>query len=270
MENKIISIDITSDTQGEIKENAGVMWEHNATTLKLNIAPECVGDYKHYIEYSSITGKKVRTEYLTLDTETNTILYDIPVVMTSQGSVECYFNIITVDEDGNTVQVVKPRKFCLSFDYSPDTDNSIAEAHNFSINTLLEAIEKGTFKGDKGEPFVYDDFTPEQLANIVEAVRKGMNSPSAKISYVSLPYSAWIGDASPYSQVVAVEGVTERSQVDLTPSAEQLAVFNEKDLTFVTENEGGIVTVYAFGQKPQNDYTIQVTITETERVSADV
>ena len=151
MENKIISIDITSDTHGEIKENAGVMWEHNATSLKLNLAPECVGDYKYYIEYSSITGKNVRTEYLTLDTETNTILYDIPVEMTSLGSVECYFNIITVDEDGNTVQVVKPRKFCLSFDYSPDTDNSIAEAHDFSINTLLEAIEAGTFKGDKGD-----------------------------------------------------------------------------------------------------------------------
>ena len=167
MENKIISIDITSDTQGEIKENAGVMWEHNATTLKLNVAPECVGDYKYYIEYSSITGIKVRTEYLTLDTETNTILYDIPVSMTSQGSVECYFNIITVDENGNTVQVVKPKRFCLSFDYSPDTDNSIADAHDFSINTLLDAIEKGTFKGDKGdqgEPFKYENFTEEQLA----------------------------------------------------------------------------------------------------------
>ena len=169
MENKIISIDITSDTHGEIKENAGVMWEHNATSLKLNLAPECVGDYKYYIEYSSITGKNVRTEYLTLDTETNTILYDIPVEMTSLGSVECYFNIITVDEDGNTVQVVKPRKFCLSFDYSPDTDNTIAEAHDFSINSLLEAIEAGTFKGDKGdkgEPFKYEDFTEEQLASL--------------------------------------------------------------------------------------------------------
>ena len=29
-----------------------------------------------------------------------------------------------------------------------------------------------------------------------------------------------------------------------------------------TKNVGGIVTVYAVGQKPANDYTIQVTITE--------
>ena len=50
--------------------------------------------------------------------------------------------------------------------------------------------------------------------------------------------------------------------MDLTPSVEQLAVFYDKDLTFVTENEDGVVTVYAIGQKPTNDYTIQVTITE--------
>lgn len=85
---------------------------------------------------------------------------------------------------------------------------------------------------------------------------------TAKIGEVALGASAWVGSGNLYSQVVAIEGVTERSQVDLTPSVEQLAVFYEKDLTFVTENEDGVVTVYAIGQKPTNDYTIQVTITE--------
>ena len=61
---------------------------------------------------------------------------------------------------------------------------------------------------------------------------------------------------------MTISGVTENSQVDLTPSVEQLVVFYEKDLTFVTENEDGVVTVYAIGQKPTNDYTVQVTITE--------
>ncbi len=148
MGKKIISIDITPDIQGEINENAGVMWEHNATTLKFNIVPDYIGDYRYYIEYRSLMGTKVRTEYLTLDTETNTITYDIPVTMTCLKGVECYFNIISIDGDGNTVQVVKPRKFCLTFEYSPDTDNSIARENDFSINALLEAIRLGTFKGD--------------------------------------------------------------------------------------------------------------------------
>lgn len=83
-----------------------------------------------------------------------------------------------------------------------------------------------------------------------------------RIGWVELPADAWESDGHLHSQVVEVEGVTENSQVDLTPSVEQLAIFYEKDLTFVTENDGGVVTVYAIGQKPTNDYTIQVTITE--------
>jgi hypothetical protein len=82
------------------------------------------------------------------------------------------------------------------------------------------------------------------------------------IGEVTLLASAWVDENNLHSQVVEIEGVTENSQVDLTPSVEQLLIFYEKDLTFVAENEGGIVTVYAIGQKPTNDYTIQVTITE--------
>ena len=86
----------------------------------------------------------------------------------------------------------------------------------------------------------------------------------AKIGEVVLLANSWVGDTSPYSQVVSIDGVTANSQVDLTPSVEQLMIFYEKDLAFVTENEDGVVTVYAIGQKPQNDYTIQVTITEVD------
>ena len=83
-----------------------------------------------------------------------------------------------------------------------------------------------------------------------------------RIGSVDLLASKWEGAASPYYQVVTIEGVTENSQVDLTPSVAQLAIFHQKDLAFVTENEDGIVTVYAIGQKPENDYNIQVTMTE--------
>lgn len=87
----------------------------------------------------------------------------------------------------------------------------------------------------------------------------------ARISYVDLPASGWQGVESPYYQVVDIDGTTENSQVDLTPDAQQLAVFHNKDLAFVAENDDGVVTVYAIGQKPANDYRIQVTITEVVR-----
>ena len=90
----------------------------------------------------------------------------------------------------------------------------------------------------------------------------GAAGSAVRIGQATIRAAAWVGDAAPYSQVVAIDGITEYSQVDLNPSVEQLAIFHEKDLAFVTENDGGIVTVYAIGDKPQNDYTMQVTITE--------
>lgn len=89
--------------------------------------------------------------------------------------------------------------------------------------------------------------------------------PAARIAYVNLLASAWVGEESPYSQIVDIDGVTENSQVDLTPSVEQLSVFYNKDLAFVAHNTNGVVTVYAIGQKPANDYVIQVTLTEVYR-----
>ena len=85
---------------------------------------------------------------------------------------------------------------------------------------------------------------------------------SIRIADVTLLASAWEGSDRLWHQVVTIEGTTEYSQVDLTPSAEQLAIFHEKDIAFTTENEDGIVTVFAIGDKPSNDYVIQATITE--------
>lgn len=86
--------------------------------------------------------------------------------------------------------------------------------------------------------------------------------PASKITEVVLLASAWTGADGYYSQVVSIDGVSKYSQVDLKPSAEQLALFHNKDLALVTENEDGVVTVYAIGDKPTNDYIIQVSVTE--------
>lgn len=90
----------------------------------------------------------------------------------------------------------------------------------------------------------------------------GTSGATARIGEVTLRASAWAGTSSPYSQIVTIDGITANSQVDLTPSVAQLVIFHQKDLAFVTENDNGVVTVYAIGDKPTNDYTMQVTITE--------
>lgn len=112
---------------------------------------------------------------------------------------------------------------------------------------------------------IHDANARENIETLTEKVNElgsnGAGKP-ARIGVITLLADAWTGANNLYSQVVSVEGATEYSQVDITPSVEQLAMFYEKDLALVAENEDGVVTVYAIGQKPTNDYTMQVTITE--------
>ena len=85
---------------------------------------------------------------------------------------------------------------------------------------------------------------------------------SVKLTSIELPAANWKGEDGRYFQVVNVENVSVNSMVNLQPSVEQLEIFHDKDIAFSTENDGGVVTVYVIGDKPQNDYTIQATIME--------
>ena len=119
------------------------------------------------------------------------------------------------------------------------------------------------FKGDAQEIEVEDlgyvDMEPsvEERLTAIEVT----HSPKF-INSVTLYGNRWVGDASPYTQVVEVSGATQYSKIDLQPSTEQLDIFYAKDLSFVAENEDGVITVSCVGHKPLNDYTIQITITE--------
>lgn len=73
-----------------------------------------------------------------------------------------------------------------------------------------------------------------------------------------------------YKQVVEIDNavITANSKVDLNPTPEMLAIFHEKDVTFVAENDNCVVTVYCVGQKPQNTYT-KIPVTVTEMITTD-
>lgn len=106
--------------------------------------------------------------------------------------------------------------------------------------------------------------TAAQLNHIEDGIVAASKAPPARLAEVSLLASAWTGADGLHSQVVIIDGITEYSKVDLLPSVEQLAIFFNKNVAFVTENEDGVVTVYAIGDKPTQDYTMQVQITEVE------
>lgn len=89
-------------------------------------------------------------------------------------------------------------------------------------------------------------------------------TPVVPTDSVTLLASAWEGDERKYSQVVELSAVTPHTMVDLQPTPKQLTEFHDKVLGFVAENDGGVVTVFAIGDKPANDHTIQITKTEVE------
>ena len=168
---------------------------------------------------------------------------EIPNYLLQTGKQLCVYAV----NNGVTVEtIVFPvisRERPVDYVYDEDQRNFIYE--------LIESAEAAT----------------EAANQAAEAAKEYIDSiavPVARLSEVTLLASEWVGANSPYSQVITLDGITEYSKVDLLPSVEQLSIFHHKDLAFVTENEDGVVTVYSIGDKPANDYTMQVQITEVE------
>ena len=104
--------------------------------------------------------------------------------------------------------------------------------------------------------------TGGNITVVMEGPIGGGGGTSAKLTEITLLAANWKGAESPYSQVVAIDDVSVNSMVNLQPSVEQLEIFHDKDIAFTTENEDGVVKVYAIGDKPTSDYTIQATVME--------
>ena len=90
----------------------------------------------------------------------------------------------------------------------------------------------------------------------------GSAGSSVLLRQLTLPAANWKGAVSPFFQSVELSDLTVRSKVDLLPSFQQLEDFRQQELAFTTENDGGILTVYAIGQCPASDLIFQASITE--------
>ena len=66
------------------------------------------------------------------------------------------------------------------------------------------------------------------------------------------------------NECIPLTNITENSKVDLQITSEQLAIFYEKDLSFVTENIDGVIYVFCVGNIPENDYEIQASVVEVD------
>lgn len=102
-------------------------------------------------------------------------------------------------------------------------------------------------------------------AGAADAVNTALTQKiNAQITTVSVSLStAWVGEASPYSQIITISGATATKKVDLQPTPEQLNALMENGTAGLQAvNNNGAITVYAFGEKPTEAMTIQATLTE--------
>lgn len=191
-------------------------------------------------QYAVFAGKKPDGTVLwnSAKIEDNTIIYEITGQTTAViGVVACQIRLYSA---GN--KLLSSPDFTLLVDEAVVSNSEAVSSDE--ITALTELVSEAT--------------ALIKVLEIHAAVRQ---------TEISLPADAWEGEDGLYSQVVAIEGVTEYSAVDLRPSAEQLSMFDAQAFALVAENEDGTVTVYAKGDKPETDYVIQVTITETEAIA---
>lgn len=90
----------------------------------------------------------------------------------------------------------------------------------------------------------------------------GGSGGALKMVAISAPAANWKGGESPFSQVVAVDGVTVSSKVDVQLSMEQSMQFSDRIFAFQAINNSGVITLYAYGSMPDVDFEIQATISE--------
>lgn len=148
--NKTVTVKVDGSLSDEIY-NAGTMYEHNATTLVFEIDAQYISpQYRYYLEFALPTGV-VRTEYLTPN-ESNNISFDMPASLTSSMSMLCYFNVVKINETTyETEKIIKAKEVKLCFSPIAACDDALREEYDFSVNSLLEAVKNGDFKGDKGD-----------------------------------------------------------------------------------------------------------------------
>lgn len=173
-----------------------------------------------------------------------------------------HYGIFLYVPSGTTVAEIRRPQLELgneATDFEPYTSESYVPLVDGTVKDATSMAPCMTFTSDRN--MVLKVEYNRDTNKVIESLQNQL-TPGAKIASVKLLASKWTGSGNLYSQVVSIAGITENSQVNLAPSVEQLAIFYEKDITFVTENDGGVVTVYVIGQKPQNDYTIQADIVE--------
>lgn len=110
------------------------------------------------------------------------------------------------------------------------------------------------------------DGTWQEVWGCISAGTSG-GADAPKLTSIVIPASGWQGSASPYSQVITVNGVNANSRLELLPTPTQISELQEAEISLTVTNNNGVVTVYSFYGKPSSDLEMQILITDVEVIS---
>lgn len=86
-----------------------------------------------------------------------------------------------------------------------------------------------------------------------------------KMISINAPAGNWKGGESPYSQVVAIDGISIHSKIDIQLDSDQVKLFKNQILALQVVNDSGIATLYSYSDKPNVDCVFQATIIDVDR-----
>ena len=175
-----IHIDLSSDYYlQQPKVFGGYVGEHNESKLIVKLPNRMIRDdiSYYYFEFQTaigehITSPNVYKNTLSADNAISIVLWE--QLSPAAGNLKFCVNAINIGKNGAVTIKGKTPVCTLYISESPtgedvliDSKSSKEELQKSIDSALKEAKDSGEFKGDKGDkgnPFIYEDFTPEQLA----------------------------------------------------------------------------------------------------------
>ena len=192
---------------------------------------------------------------------------DLPFAAIQESVSRDTMRISTADDGEHTIKIYLLATTVKTIDeqYIPDTIARVSEIaehiDNASNPHNVTAEQIGIYIGP-------DEPTDPNIKVWINTAEEGTGVIPVlpRITTISLLADNWAGSSEPYSQVVEVNTVTSATKIDLQPTALQVVELQNAETSLMVENNGGVVTCYAIGNKPTVDYTMQVLLQEVSYV----
>lgn len=133
---------------------------------------------------------------------------------------------------------------------------------NGTINTKVNTLDNKLTNKTNGLIPMLEKKHDEDIGDLRDELTDELNVFKGKTVSIALTSANWLGTESPFYQNINIPLATVNSKIDLQPTVQQIVDLQDEEVTLVTENDNGILKVWAIGYKPSKDYEIQATITE--------